>query len=29
MAFSDRAGYDTVISDQQKDFSKRVSESTQ
>jgi metallo-beta-lactamase class B len=29
MAFSDRAGYDAIISDQQKDFSKRVSESTQ
>lgn len=29
MAFSDRAGYDAIISEQQKDFSKRVSESTQ
>ena len=29
MAFSDRAGYDAIISDQQKDFSKRVSASTQ
>jgi len=28
MAFSDRAGYDAVISDQQKTFSKRVSETT-
>ena len=29
MAFADRAGYDAAISEQQKAFSKRVSESTQ
>jgi len=29
LIFADRAGYDAAISDQQKAFSKRVSESTQ